>query len=98
MNSMILEWLKFIGALVALSTAAFIAYSKVREKRLSTAHGLEDNPERCGRHEEAITTLKDRVDGLEQKNSSDHQQMFAHLQNLSLELVGIKKDLERREK
>jgi len=98
MNSMILEWLKFIGALVALSTAAFIAYSKVREKRLAGEHGLEDNPERCGRHEEAITTLKGKIDNLDEKNTADHGQIFAHLQNLSLELVGIKKDLERREK
>jgi hypothetical protein len=95
MNADWLEIAKIVGAIVGLATGAFVTYWRIREKQLQKDHGLEDNPERCGRHEEAINTLKGRVDALDARNAADHGRIETKLQNIALEIVAIRADVEK---
>lgn len=97
------ELLKAIGAALGVLSAAFLTYSTIRaskersrQKALQAEFGLADNPERCGRHEEAIGGLKEDFADLKDENAKEHEQIFNQLQGISLELVGIKKDIEKR--
>ena len=89
MSSLALEIAKIVGAIVGLVTGALVAYWKIRDKRIAKAFSLEDNPERCGRHEEAIKTLKDRVEKLDEGNDKDHGEMFRQLGAMSVEIAKL---------
>lgn len=102
MNSVAAEWLKLIGALLGLAAAVFMAWCKVidsrekkREKAIQAEFNLADNPTRCGEHKAKIEGLEKAIE----TNGREHGQMFTQLGGISLELVGIKKDIEsiRRE-
>jgi hypothetical protein len=50
---------------------------------------LADNPERCGQHEEAISTLKARVEKLDESNDKAHDEMFRQLGAMCVEIAKI---------
>jgi hypothetical protein len=96
MLAVAIEIIKMVGAIAGLLTMAFVAWCRWKEGKLTKELKLEDNPERCGRHEEAIVTLKGRFEKLEQENQRDHGEMLRQLAGLSLELVKVCKDIEKR--
>ena len=94
MGAVLVEILKVVGAALGALSAAFLAYctikaakEKARQKQLQAQFGLADNPERCGRHEEAIAGLKQDVTELKRDNSKEHDEIFTQLQGISIELV-----------
>jgi hypothetical protein len=91
-NSLGVEIAKLVGAIVGLASGIFITYWQIRQKTLSRELKLEDNPERCGRHEEAIKTLQARVDRWEEKNDKEHAQMCAQLGLMSIEIAKISRN------
>jgi hypothetical protein len=89
MNSLGLEIAKIAGAIVGIIAAALVAYWKFKDKRQAKDLGLPDNPERCGRHEEAIKTLKDDMKTYCDENREDHRQIFAQVGAMSIEIAKL---------
>jgi hypothetical protein len=89
MNSLGLEIAKIVGAIVGVIAAALVAYWKLKDKRIAKDLGLQDNPERCGRHEADIKTLKERFDRFDTKNDEDHGEMFRQLGAMSVEIAKL---------
>jgi hypothetical protein len=52
---------ELIVGLVAMFTAVFVAWSKIREMRLVKDKGLLPNPERCEQHGLAIAEIKTEI-------------------------------------
>jgi len=44
---------------------AILAWAKVRERRLTKAAGLSNNPERCEQHSIKIAVIEERLDRIE---------------------------------
>jgi hypothetical protein len=92
MNSLGVEIAKLVGAIVGLCSGIFITYWQIRQKTLSRELKLEDNPERCGRHEEAIKTLQSRFDKWDEKNDKEHAQMCQQLGLLSIDIAKLSRN------
>lgn len=95
MDALWIELVKLAGSVAGLGAATFLAYCKLRESRLTKEKGLEDNPERCGRHEEAIKNLKESVVAMETDNATDHKEIFKQLSALSLDLAKLERPFEK---
>ena len=89
MNSLGVEIAKLVGAVVGLCSGIFITYWQIRQKTLARSLSLEDNPERCGRHEEAIQRLKEAVKQECDDNREDHRIMFNQIGALSIEIAKL---------
>jgi hypothetical protein len=92
MNSLGVEIAKLVGAIVGLCSGIFITYWQIRQRTLSREMKLEDNPERCGRHDEAIQQLKAAVRKECDDNREDHRVMFNQLGALSLEIAKLSRN------
>jgi len=84
---LIVEIFKIIGAIVGCTAGVLVTYWKVREKQRSKEFGLSDNPERCGQHQEAINTLKERIGTLEKQNRDDHEKLGNQIGALALQIA-----------
>lgn len=92
MNSAVVEIAKTIGAVVGLATGIFVTYWQIRQRTKAKELGLPDNPERCGKHEEAIGTLKGVVEKLERENDQDHDRIFTELGLISVEIAKLSRN------
>ena len=81
------EIAKTIGAAVGLLTGGFVTYWQIRQRTRQKAYDLEDNPERCGRHEEAIKQLRSDMDDMCEENRDDHREMLKQIAGLSVEMA-----------
>ena len=83
---------------ITLGTIAFalMTYWKLKERAIMKEHGLEDNPERCGRHEEQLKSLSGRIDKLEENNREDHQQIFRQIGDLAVEIAKVSRGGEQK--
>jgi len=87
--AVLVEILKIAGAILGVASAAFITAWQIRQRTKTKELKLADNPERCGQHEEAITTLKARVETLDERNDKDHGEMFRQLGAMSVEIAKL---------
>lgn len=92
MNSLGVEIAKLVGAVVGLCSGIFITYWQIRQRTISKSLNLEDNPERCGRHEEAIAQLKIAVKQECDENRDEHRLLFNQLGALSLEIAKLSRN------
>jgi hypothetical protein len=89
MNSLGLEIAKIAGAIVGIIAAALVAYWKFKDKRQAKDLGIDENPKRCGQHEEAIDTLKKEMGRFCDENREDHRQIFAQVGAMSIEIAKL---------
>jgi hypothetical protein len=75
-------------ALLSLIVAA-LGLLKVRELRLTKKYNLKGNPTRCGEMIARVEALEDDVKEIKRINREDHQQLFAQVGGVSLELARI---------
>jgi hypothetical protein len=87
--AVLVEILKITGACLGLASAVFITLWQIRQKTMTKELKLADNPERCGQHEEAITTLKLRLEKLDEGNDKDHGEMFRQLGAMCVEIAKL---------
>lgn len=96
-GALVVEILKIIGAVIGLASGVYIvtwqSHQKSRIKQLA-AEGTElaDNPERCGRHEEAIKQLRSDFDDFYDENRYEHRTMITQLGTLSLEIAKLSRN------
>lgn len=86
------EIAKVFGALIGLLTGVYVTYWQIRQRQISKALSLEDNPERCGRHEEAIKRLRQDMDTLADQNRDDHRQLFNQVGALGIEIAKLNRN------
>jgi hypothetical protein len=60
-----LNLVEICNALATLVLVAILAWAKVRERRLTKAAGLSNNPERCEQHSIKIAVIEERLDRIE---------------------------------
>lgn len=94
MDALWIEVLKVVGAALGFGSAGFLAYSKIKESKLTKELKLSENPERCGQHQAKLERLREDLDSLEENNTNEHREMLRQIGGISLELVKIGKDIE----
>ena len=57
--------MEIANALATLVLVVILAWVKYREKKLTKAAGLIDNPERCEQHQTKIAVIEERLDHIE---------------------------------
>ena len=62
--ALVLEIAKIVGILLGTIAFALTAYWKMKEKALTRDKGLDANPERCEKHENAINDIKLELVGI----------------------------------
>jgi hypothetical protein len=87
--AVLVEALKIVGASLGLASAVFITLWQINQRTKTREMKLADNPERCGQHEEAISTLKARVEKLDESNDNAHDEMFRQLGAMSVEIAKL---------
>lgn len=92
MDAAWVEIAKTIGAAVGLLTGAFVTYWQIRQHTRAKELGLTDNPERCGRHEEAIKQLRSDMDSMGDQNRDDHREMLRQIAGLSIEMARMSRN------
>ncbi len=80
---------ELINGLATIFLAAFIAWSKWREKSLTKKLGLKNNPERCASNEQRLKTLEEKYFQLEKNNHSDHDRIFGSLDDIRERLARV---------
>jgi hypothetical protein len=60
-----LNLIEVCNALATLILVAVLAWAKVRERRMTRAAGLSNNPERCEQHSIKIALIEQRLDRIE---------------------------------
>ena len=73
---LLLELAKIIGAIVGLVAGALVTYWRFNERRRTKELNLDENPERCGKHEIRLDALERRMGSLEEHNREDHNKLF----------------------
>lgn len=92
MDAVWLEVAKVVGAFVGLCSGIFITYWQIRQRTIARSLSLEDNPTRCGRHEEAIQSLRADFSRICDENREDHKQMFGQIGALSIEVTKLSRN------
>lgn len=92
MNSAWFKLAETFGAFIGLLFGIYFTYWRVRQSRMAADLRLEDNPERCGRHEEAIKSLREQVQKYCEENREDHRQIFGQLGALSVEMAKLERN------
>jgi hypothetical protein len=57
---------ELIVGLVAMITAVFVAWDKLREAKLNREKGLDPNPQRCEAHGLAIVEIKTEITNIKE--------------------------------
>jgi hypothetical protein len=78
-----------IGILLGIAAFALITYWKLKERVKEKEHGLESNPERCGRHEVRLDNIEKDVGEMDKQNRIDHKELFSSIAALSIEITKI---------
>jgi ABC-type xylose transport system permease subunit len=60
-----LNLIEVCNAIATLVLVAILAWAKVRERRMTKAAGLENNPERCEIHSVKIAVIIERLDRID---------------------------------
>lgn len=92
MNSPWVKIAESFGSLCGFVLAVYYTYWRIRQNRIASDKGLEDNPERCGRHEEAIKQLRSDMDDYYDENREEHRTMSVQLGALSLEIAKLSRN------
>ena len=85
----ILKVAEILGILLGATAFALVTYWKLKERVKEKEHGLETNPERCGRHEERLDQLEKITEEMDRHNRMDHKEMFASVAALAIEVTKI---------
>jgi hypothetical protein len=57
---------ELIVGIVAILTALFVTWNKVRDLKIEKEQELLPNPERCGIHQTKIAVIEQRLENIEQ--------------------------------
>jgi len=89
MDALWLEIARTVGSAIGLASGIFITYWRITQSARARELKLEDNPERCGRHEEAIKSIRLELDKVRSDNKEDHRIIFNQLGALSVEIARL---------
>jgi hypothetical protein len=56
---------ELIVGIVAVLTAIFVTWNKIRDLRVEKEHDLLPNPERCGIHQTKLAVIEQRLERIE---------------------------------
>lgn len=88
-----LNLVELINGLAVIFLAAFIAWSRWREKSLTKKLGLKDNPERCAANEQRLKGLEEKYQRIESSNHQDHEKIFNGLDDVRQRLARVETKL-----
>ena len=77
-----ITWTEAIYGLAIIILSAFIAWEKIKEKRITKILNLKENPERCAVHETKIRKIEEEFGELRNENKQDHEKIFHYLEEL----------------
>jgi len=89
---------ELINGLAVIFLAAFIAWSRWKEKSLTKKLGLKNNPERCAIHETKIGQIQEEMNDFRNDNKQEHERLFQSLDNIRERLTRVEAKINGRGK